>query len=40
MLQEEWDHLHEDLQERERFEENCRRRSEDEFRLYYEDSTF
>jgi hypothetical protein len=39
-MQEERDRLWDDLQEWERFEENCRRRSEAEFMLYREDSTF
>jgi hypothetical protein len=40
-LQDEWDHLWDDLQERERFKENCRRRREEaEVRSYCEDNTF
>jgi hypothetical protein len=37
---EEQDRLWEDLQEKERFDENSRRECEQEMRSYYEDSTF
>jgi hypothetical protein len=40
VLEEEQDHLWEDLQERERFDENSRRECEQEIRSYYEDGTF
>jgi hypothetical protein len=39
-MQEERDTLQDDLQEWERFEENCQRRSEVESMLYREDSMF
>jgi hypothetical protein len=40
VLEEEQDHLREDLQERERFDENSRREREQEMRSYYEGGTF
>jgi hypothetical protein len=40
LLGEERDHLQEDLQERERFDENSQREREQDMRSYYEDGTF
>jgi GAF domain-containing protein len=40
VLEEERDHLQEDLQERERFDKNSRREREQGMRSYYEDGTF
>jgi hypothetical protein len=40
VLQGEWDHLQEDLQEQEQFKENSQRRREADTKSYHEDSSF